>query len=500
MAERSDERKRRKKGAIIGVLISALVLGGGYGAYAMMYGPEKAPTKSSTSVKHKTTVKHLFGEDDDTDGDTDSKAAKKVVEDSGNTTLDDTGSYSTGLFGDGISGLQADLDSSASEHLASLAKAATKAQAKEAAAKQTPVTTTTIPNAGVVTPPVTTPGTGIGAGTDTGAGAGTGTTGEPSNPGTTVTNANPVLTLTQAGVLKLHLKQADFDPAAGVTASDAEDGDLTDKIEVKATTVNLEKTGLYTITYTVTDSAGNTATINRLVLVSNDAPEIDTGDSDTVEINGSFDPRAGVSASDYQDGDLTAKITVVGSVDTTKPGENKLTYTVTDSNGRTATKERTVTVTATKPTLNVSKVKKTAKVGDAYDAAGATSTSPYGAATVTHSGTVDTTKPGDNVLTYVSTDVFGQTTTKKVTVVVSADKPKLDVSKVPTTVEEGATFKPRANVKVTSAYGEATFTVKGKVDTSTVGSYVLTYTAKDKFDQTLVKKVTVEVVAKSTEA
>ena len=49
---------------------------------------------------------------------------------------------------------------------------------------------------------------------------------------------------------------------------------------------------------------------------------------------------SGVSAWDEVDGDLTDKITVEGSVDTSKEGE----YTLTNSRGKTATFTRTVTV------------------------------------------------------------------------------------------------------------------------------------------------------------
>lgn len=47
-----------------------------------------------------------------------------------------------------------------------------------------------------------------------------------------------------------------FDPMKDVTASDKEDGDLTDKIEIIENTVDTSKTGTYTVTYKVTDSNG----------------------------------------------------------------------------------------------------------------------------------------------------------------------------------------------------------------------------------------------------
>lgn len=58
-----------------------------------------------------------------------------------------------------------------------------------------------------------------------------------------------------------------FDPMAGVIAKDAEDGDLTDKIEITKNTVDLTKAGTYEITYEVRDKEGNKATKTITVTV-----------------------------------------------------------------------------------------------------------------------------------------------------------------------------------------------------------------------------------------
>ena len=47
-----------------------------------------------------------------------------------------------------------------------------------------------------------------------------------------------------------------FDPKSGVTATDKEDGDLTDQIEIVKNTVDTSKAGLYSVTYEVTDKDG----------------------------------------------------------------------------------------------------------------------------------------------------------------------------------------------------------------------------------------------------
>jgi len=55
-----------------------------------------------------------------------------------------------------------------------------------------------------------------------------------------------------------------FDTKAGVTAADLEDGSLTTKIAVSGT-INTNKVGKYTLTYTVTDSDGNKVSIPRVI-------------------------------------------------------------------------------------------------------------------------------------------------------------------------------------------------------------------------------------------
>lgn len=59
---------------------------------------------------------------------------------------------------------------------------------------------------------------------------------------------------------------ATFDALAGVSARDAVDGDVTADLKVRGT-VDTRKLGTYTLTYTVTDAAGNRARVDRVVTV-----------------------------------------------------------------------------------------------------------------------------------------------------------------------------------------------------------------------------------------
>ncbi|EUJ52622.1 immunoglobulin-like domain-containing protein, partial [Listeria fleischmannii] len=155
------------------------------------------------------------------------------------------------------------------------------------------------------------------------------------------TNDKPVITASDKTI-----KVGDtFDPKAGVTASDTEDGDLTSAIVVTANDVDTTKAGTYHVSYKVTDSDGNEATKTITVTVgTNDKPVITASDK-TIKVGDTFDPKAGVTASDTEDGDLTSAIVVTSNnVDTTKAGTYQVSYKVTDSDGNEATKTITVTV------------------------------------------------------------------------------------------------------------------------------------------------------------
>ena len=135
-----------------------------------------------------------------------------------------------------------------------------------------------------------------------------------------------------------------FDPMEGVTATDKEDGDLTSSIDVEGY-VETAVIGTYVLTYRVKDSDNNETTKARTVEVYSQKPVFD-GISDTTVILGSaFDPMAGVTANDAEDGDLTSSITHTGSVDVNEMGNYSLVYSVTDSAHQTVTAERKVSVT-----------------------------------------------------------------------------------------------------------------------------------------------------------
>ncbi len=106
--------------------------------------------------------------------------------------------------------------------------------------------------------------------------------------------------------------------------------------------------GTTTITWTATDSAGNSASCQQTVTVNDATPPVITlngSASITVECHTSFtDP--GATASDNCGGSIP--VNVSGSVNVNVPGVYTLTYNATDASGNAATpKTRTVTVVDT---------------------------------------------------------------------------------------------------------------------------------------------------------
>ncbi|WP_429140471.1 immunoglobulin-like domain-containing protein [Aeromonas allosaccharophila] len=155
-----------------------------------------------------------------------------------------------------------------------------------------------------------------------------------------IDNGKPVF----SGVSDTRIKQGTaFDPLAGVTANDKEDGDLTGQIQVEGS-VDSQRIGLYPLTYKVSDRDNNVTEQVRSVEVYSMKPVFSGVTDTTLELGTPFDPMTGVSAHDEEDGDLTAQIKVNGSVDSNKVGRYTLTYQVSDSAGQLVTQQRNVTV------------------------------------------------------------------------------------------------------------------------------------------------------------
>ncbi|WP_299189114.1 DUF5011 domain-containing protein [uncultured Aquimarina sp.] len=153
----------------------------------------------------------------------------------------------------------------------------------------------------------------------------------------------PVITLVGDNPLEISFGEVFSDP--GATASDDIDGNITDQIQTSGT-VDVNTLGGYTITYTVSDSSGNTTEVMRTVnVVDNTSPVITLEGTNPFLVNiGNVFNDPGANANDNVDGNLTADIIVSGTIDVNTPGDYVLTYSVEDSSGNSATITRTVRV------------------------------------------------------------------------------------------------------------------------------------------------------------
>ncbi|MDM5191273.1 DUF5011 domain-containing protein [Bacillus hominis] len=332
----------------------------------------------------------------------------------------------------------------------------------------------------------------------------------------TVIDQSPVITTPDEFVIT---EGEQFDPMVGVKATDPEDGDITSKVEYEYYTGSVNKPGTYKVYYKVKDSFGNTASTVATLIVrekatpTDEAPELKVPTLTTITEGDKFNPMTGVSATDKEDGDITSKVTVDGSVDASKPGTYELTYTVSDSKGHKVTAKQTVTVKQKVEIKNEAPVltvpfTTTLRVGEEFNPMAGVSATDKEDGNLTnkvkYKGNVDTSKPGKYIVEYWVVDSKGVNATATQSVIVKENEETPDMEPkltVPTgaTINVGDKFDPMAGVKaIDNEDGDITskVTVDGNVDTSKPGTYELTYTVLDSNGNKVTAKQTVTVKQK----
>lgn len=130
----------------------------------------------------------------------------------------------------------------------------------------------------------------------------------------------------------------------GIQATDFYDGNLTQNIII----FNLppaNQMGEFTVSYRVTNSSGISEEITRNVIVTG-VPPVLSGILDiNIPLDAAFDLRAGISAFDAVDGDITDAIEISGNIDVGSIGIQTITYKVTNSLGLTTEMTREINVT-----------------------------------------------------------------------------------------------------------------------------------------------------------
>ncbi|HDP34780.1 MAG TPA: DUF5011 domain-containing protein, partial [Candidatus Hydrogenedentes bacterium] len=229
--------------------------------------------------------------------------------------------------------------------------------------------------------------------------------------------------------------------------------------------------------------------------LADDVPPVITLLGDNPQTIECGDPyvELGATAYDNWDGDLSGAIVIDASaVDTSTVGSYTVTYNVSDSASNAATEvTRTVDVVDTTPpviTLNGSDPE-TVECGDAYADAGATAADACDgdltALIVVGGDAVDTGTVGAYVLTYNVSDAATNAAvevTRAVNVVDTTPPVITVVGDNPATVECGDTYMDAGATAADICDGDLTSLIvvdDSAVDTSAVGSFVITYNVSD---------------------
>jgi len=302
----------------------------------------------------------------------------------------------------------------------------------------------------------------------------------------------PTITLTGDNPLNHEVGTIFVDPSG--TATDNIDGDISGNISVTGT-VDANTVGAYTLSYNVTDAAGNSATtINRTVNVADTgAPTITiTGDNPVNhELNTTY-TDLGATASDVVDDDttLTAAIVTVNNVNSSVAGTYTVTYNVTDSGSNAAAQQtRTVNVNDfTAPTITLTGSSTVnVELGNSYTDTGATASDNIDgdlSASIVTSGTVDTLTAGSYIISYDVSDAAGNSATQFTRTVVVSDTTAPVITllgSATVNLEQGTAYSDSGARATDNTDGDITanITVSGFVDANAAGTYVLSYNVSD---------------------
>jgi outer membrane protein OmpA-like peptidoglycan-associated protein len=303
----------------------------------------------------------------------------------------------------------------------------------------------------------------------------------------------PVITLLGSTTVSIELGTAYADD--GATALDETDGDITGSM-VTVSTVDVNTEGSYTVTYNVSDLAGNVADqITRVVEVTPDVtkPVITLSGATPISLElGTPYLDAGATASDTVDGDISVGITTVNPVNSFIVGSYTVTYNVNDAAGNVADEvTRTVNITpdVTAPVITLTgSASVSFELGTPYSDAGSTATDNIDGnitgniATVTN---VDVNAVGDYTVTYNVNDAAGNPAvqiTRTVTVTPDVTIPVITLTGSATVdVELGGTYSDAGATATDNTDGTITSNIvtNNPVDVDSVGTYLVTYNVID---------------------
>ena len=299
----------------------------------------------------------------------------------------------------------------------------------------------------------------------------------------------PVITLSGVNPQSIELGTAYSE--LGATATDNIDGDISANISIDATAVNVNTVGNYTVTYNVSDAAGNPATqVTRTVNVVDTSEPVSPviillGSASVYVELGTDYTDAGATASDGLGGNITSSIVVTGTVDNNNVGDYTISYNVDDAQGNTATQ-----VTRTVSVVNYS-VPVITLLGDAIISL--QKGAPYFDVGATALDNTDDITNHINIVNPVNINAWG-TYTITYNVSNSAGIPAIEVTRTVVIPEEPCDFSedfevfPPENWTILNSNTQSNDITQTDI-TSKDGSYSLRFSSKDldsSYDQYLV--------------
>ena len=294
-----------------------------------------------------------------------------------------------------------------------------------------------------------------------------------------------------------------FDYKKDVTATDTEDGNLTNKIVVEKETVDIDKVGEYQVTYKVTDNNNVTTTKTITVtVIENKKPVINAEDKEVIQYR-ELDELKDVTATDIEDGEIKVKVKE-STVKIEEPGIYEITYEATDTYNQTTTETIKVTVIKDEAPVIVAE-DKTITQGTKFD--------PLEDVTATDKeegdikkievvkNEVKENKTGKYEVTYKVVDSYKNETTKTITVtVVENQKPVIHAEDK--TIYLNEEFNPLEGVTAEDPEDGKIKDIEvttNEVNTEEVGTYKVVYKVEDSYGNVVEKEITVTVKEKKLE-
>ena len=212
----------------------------------------------------------------------------------------------------------------------------------------------------------------------------------------------------------------------------------------------------------------------------------------------------GVSATDSEDGNITNKIQVTGTVDKDKIGSYEITYSVTDSGNLTTTKKITITVTENKkPVIEANDLEVT--VNTKFDPLDKVKAIDPEDGNITKDievveNTVDIHTIGEYNVTYKVSDSYNQEVEKSIKVNVVKDRDPV-INATDRRITLNSSFDPLDDVSATDPEdGDITKdieVVENTVNTKKIGNYKVVYKVVDSSSNETIKEIKVSVEEKT---